>query len=590
MSDRTIPQNSTYDVATFKLLANGQDVSNRYAVLSLVVNRAVNRVPSARVVLRDGSAGDETFPASEGDDFRPGQELELAVGFDGDDQSIFQGLIVKQSLKVGKGGNSILSLDCREAVTKLTIGRHSRYFADSLDSDVIETIISNYRDLSADVEATTVTHGEIVQYYTSDWDFILSRAEMNGQIVLANGGQLTVKAPATSGEPLLTLTYGANLLEFETEMDARCQYQAVKAQAWSYADQSLVEVDASEPRVNQQGNLLGTDLAEVIGLEEWELRHSGEISEAELQVWADAQLLKSRLAKIRGRVKTKGFPGAKPDALIELGGAGSRFNGLAYVSGVRHDFSNGVWHTHLQLGLAPDWFYQTADIVERPAAGLLPGVHGLQIGVVVQLQDDPRGEDRILVRTPTIDATAEGIWARVASLDAGDGRGAFFRPEIDDEVVLGFLNDDPRHPIVLGMLNSSAKPAPLAAADDNHQKGFVTRSELKLLFDDDTQVITLETPGGNKLTISDDAQGIHLEDQNGNSLALDDSGITLTSAQDITLEATGTLTLKANQDASLEGLNVNAKAQAQFKAEGTGGAEVSTSAIAVLKGSLVQIN
>ncbi|NEP60339.1 MAG: type VI secretion system tip protein VgrG [Symploca sp. SIO2G7] len=590
MSDRTIPQNSTYDVATFKLLANGQDVTNRYGVLSLVINRVVNRIPSARVVLQDGSAGDETFPASEGDDFIPGQELELAVGFDGDNQRIFKGLIVKQSLKVGTGGNSILSLDCREAVTKLTIGRHSRYFADSLDSDAIEDIISSYSDLSPDVEATTVTHGEIVQYYTSDWDFILSRAEMNGQIVLVDGDQLRVKAPAIDGNPLIALTYGANLLEFETEMDARCQYQAVKAQAWSYGDQDLVEVEASEPTVNQQGDLSGADLAGVIGLDEWNLRHAGEISEPELQAWADAQLLKSRLAKIRGRVKTKGFPGAKPDALIELGGAGSRFNGLAYVSGVRHDFSHGVWHPHLQLGLSPDWFYQTADIMEKPAAGLLPGVHGLQIGVVVQLQDDPRGEDRILVRTPTIDTTAEGIWARLASLDAGDSRGAFFRPEIDDEVVLGFLNDDPRHPIVLGMLNSSAKPAPLVAADDNHQKGFITRSELKLIFDDETQVITLETPSGNKLTISDDTQGIQLEDQHGNTLALDDGGITLTSAQDITLEATGALTLKANQDIHLEGLNVNATAQAQFKAEGTGGAEMSTSAIAVLKGSLVQIN
>lgn len=586
----TLPSESTTDVATFKLLANGKDITYEYTVLSLVVNRSMNRVPTARVVLRDGSAAEETFAASEGTDLIPGIKLDIAVGYDGNDQSIFKGLIIKQSLKVGANGDSTLVLECKEAATKLTIGRHSRYFTDSTDSEAIETILGDYSDLAPEVTSTSVSHPEIVQYYATDWDFILSRAEMNGQIILVEDGKFKVQPPSISSSPVSTFTYGVNLLEFEAEMDARSQLKAVKAKAWSYTDQALVEADGAEPTVNVQGNLSGSDLADVIDLSEWELHHSGQVLETELQAWADAQLLKSRLAKIQARVKLKGYPEAKPDTLIELKGVGQRFNGQAYVSGIRHEMTGGTWHTHLQLGLSPQWFYQEADLIEKSAAGLLPGVNGLQIGVVVQLQDDPAGEDRILVKAPIIDPDAEGIWARVATLDAGENRGSFFRPEIDDEVVLGFLNDDPRDPIVLGMLNSSAKPAPLTASDDNHQKGFFTRSELKVTFDDDQQIITLETPGGNKITISDADKGITLADQNNNTLTLNDSGITLKSPKDITLEATGKLTLKATQDASLEGLNVNAKANAQFKAEGSAGAEVSTSAIAILKGSLVQIN
>ena len=591
MSDRIIPQDTTFGVATFTLKSDGKDVTNAYAVLSLVVDRVVNRIPTARVVLKDGSAAEETFAASESDDFIPGKELEIAVGFDGNDRSIFKGLITKQSIKVSMDGNSRLILECRDAAAKLTIGRHSRYFAESKDSEAIETIIGEYGEVSADVEATQVTHAEIVQYYATDWDFMLSRAEMNSQIVLVEDGTIKVKKPATSGSPLITLTYGANLLELEAEMEARDQYQTVTASSWNQTDQAIIQVTSSEPSINNQGNLSGKTLAGVIGLSEWELHHGGQVTEPELKAWADAQLLKSRLAKIQGRLKMDGYPEAQPDALIELGGTGSRFNGLAYVSGIRHDFSGGVWQTYMQLGLARNWFYQQApDVVAQPASGLLPGVNGLQVGIVVQLQDDPEGEDRILVKAPVIDTQAEGIWARIATLDAGENRGSFFRPEIGDEVLLGFLNDDPRDPIVLGMLNSSAKPAPLTATDDNHQKGFITRSEIKLLLDDDTKAITLETPGGNKLIISDKAKGISLEDQNGNTLTLNDSGIALNSSKDITLTATGKLTLKASQDLSLEGLNVSAKANAQFKAEGSAGAEVSTSAIAILKGSLVKIN
>jgi Rhs element Vgr protein len=590
MSDRTIPTQSTYDVPTFKLLSEGNDITNTYQVLSWVVDRVVNRVPIARVVIRDGAAAEESFSASKADDFTPGKKIEIAVGHDSKDRSVFKGLIIKQSIKVGADGNSTLTLDCKDIAVKLTIGRHSRYFTESTDSDAIETILGQYSEIAKEIGSTTVQHPEIIQYYATDWDFILSRAEMNGQILLVDSGKFKTNAPTTSGSPLITLTYGANLLEFEAEMDARSQYQAVKAKAWSYSDQALIEAEGAEPSVNIQGNLSGKTLASVIGLKEWQLSHGGNVEQPELKAWADSQMLKSRLAKIQGRVKTKGYADAKPDALVKLAGLGDRFNGLAYVSGIRHEMREGVWNTHLQLGLAPQWFYQEADIIDSPASGLLPGVNGLQIGVVVQLQDDPTGEDRILVKLPTIDPQSDGTWVRVATLDAGKQRGSYFRPEIGDEVVVGFLNDDPRDPIVLGMLNSSVKPAPLTASDDNHQKGFFTRSELKLTFDDDKKVIALETPGGNKITISDEAKGITLEDQNGNSLTLNDSGIIMKSSKDITLEATGKLILKASQDASLEGLNVSAKAQAQFKAEGSAGAEVSTSAIAVLKGSLVKIN
>jgi Rhs element Vgr protein len=590
MKDRIIPTNSTYDTPTFKLLSEDKDITYIYDLISLTVDRVVNRIPTARLVLRDGAAAAEGFAASEGEDLIPGKQLKIAVGYDGKDRTIFTGSIVKQSIKVGADGNSTLKIECKDNAIKMTIGRHSRYFIKSTDSDAIETIIGKKYGLEKDIAKTTITHPEIIQYYATDWDFILSRAEMNGQIVLAENGKLTIKAPTISGDPQLTLTYGANLLEFEAEMDARFQYQAVKTKAWSYAKQSMVEAEGKEPKVSKHGNLSGQQLAKVINLDALELAHGGLVEEQELKAWADAQMLKSRLAKIQARVKTKGYAPAQPDRLVELAGMGNRFNGLVYVSGIRHEIQQGAWDTHWQLGLSPQWFYQETEIIDRPAAGLLPGVNGLQIAVVMQLEGDPTGEDRILVKIPTIDSKATGSWARVATLDAGEKRGSFFRPDIGDEVVVGFLNDDPRDPIVLGMFNSSAKPAPLKASDQNHQKGFFTRSELKIVFDDDKKAIEIETPGGNKITISDAMKGIAIEDQHGNSLTLNQSGIEIESSKDITLSAKGKLTLKATQDTNIEGLNIQANAKAQFTAKGSAGVEVSSSGNAVLKGSIVQIN
>ena len=268
----------------------------------------------------------------------------------------------------------------------------------------------------------------------------------------------------------------------------------------------------------------------------------------ELKAWADACLLKSRLAKNCGRLKFKGFAKIKPGDVVKLEGLGKRFNGKVYVTGIRHEVVNGNWYTHAQFGLPNDWYYhQHDDVVDMPAAGLVPAISGLQIGKVVKLEKDPDGEDRIQVKLPIIDPKAKGVWARMASLDAGKERGYFFRPEIDDEVIVGFVNGDPRDPVVLGMLHSSKLPAPIQAKDVNHEKGLVTRSKMRVWFDDEKKIMTLDTPAGNKIEISEDGKSITLEDQNKNKIVMDDKGIEINSPKDIKIIAKGMITENSHQ-------------------------------------------
>ena len=367
-------------------------------------------------------------------------------------------------------------------------------------------------------------------------------------------------------------------------MDARDQFSAVMAKSWDYAKQEIVEEEATDPNLDTQGNFNIGELAGVINLESLQHQHGGTLHSPELKSWVNSRWMRSQLAKIRGRVRVEGFPEIKPGDVIQLGGLGDRFNGIAFVSGIGHYFdAKSAWYTELEIGLSPKWLTECYDdVLDKPSAGLVAAVNGLQIGKVTAIHDDPDGEDRIQVTIPIIDAGDTGIWARMASIDAGDSRGVFFRPEIDDEVVVGFLNDDPRDPVVLGTLHSSAKPAPITVAEENDEKGVITRSELKLLFDDGKNVITLETPNGNKIILSEEEGAIMMEDENRNKVTMNADGISLESAKDIILKATG--------DIVIEGINIEQKASASFKAEGSAGMEINSTATTVVKGSLVQIN
>lgn len=580
-NSRTLPTLKKSSLVTFTIVIDGDQLSKVIGVSSITVSKEVNKIPSAHIIIQDGDASKEDFEASNEAFFAPGKEIEILAGYQSEESSIFKGLIIKFSIKIKRNGASMLILECKDEAVKLTIGPKNKYFADQTDSEAIEEIIDSY-GLENEVEATSAKNKDLVQYYATDWDFILSRIEANSKVCFVNDGTINIKAPSMEGEPVLDLLYGATILDFDATIDARDQYQAVKAFSWDPANQSILEVDGTDPNLPGNGNLNPADLAAVIGLEHLNLSHTGMLAQDELQAWADSQFLRTQLAKTRGRVSFYGYAEIKPGDLILLQGLGKRMNGNVFVSGIRHEISNGTWKTDAQFGLSPEWFTQKYAINQMPASGLLPAVQGLQLGLVVQLQEDPDGEDRILVKLPIVSNEESGIWARVACLDAGNNRGSVFRPEIGDEVVLGFLNNDPRDPIILGGLNSSSMPSPISGSDDNHEKGFISRSEIKFIFNDEKKSLLLETPVGKQILLDEDGEILKLEDENGNKIIMDGDGILIESQKKIIL--------KTVDDIEIEGKNISNTAQASFKADGTAGIELTSTAIAKLKGSLVQIN
>ncbi len=560
---RTLPIPAAHREFTVKV--GGQAVGREQHLVGVYVTKAVNRVSAARLVYLDGSASAGDFPLSNAATFVPGADVEILAGGVDDPASLFQGVVVRQGLKVRDNAAAQLVVECRHKAGLLAVGAKNAFFFAQTDSDIIGSVL-DAAGLSADVEATQVTHPQQVQFRSSDWDFLLARAEANGKLVLTNDDKVAVRAPSLGGQPACTLTFGATILELDAEIDARAQYAAVKSFTWDPAQQSLLAKDAADPNIAGPGNLSSDDLAGVAALPSYELRHAS-LAEDEAQAWADAQWMKSKLSKVNGRAKCEGIATVNPGDLVALAGVGDRYNGTVFVTGVRQEFDlvQG-WKTHLQFGSADRWSAQEREVSAPRAGALLPAVSGLQIGLVAS-NEDPDGEHRVRVRLPLVDEQADGVWARVASLDAGDQRGFFFRPEIGDEVVVGFLEDDPRRAVILGMLWSSAKAAPLQGSDDNHEKEYRSRSGMRLHFNDDKKIALLETPAGDRLTLSEEDKGVKLEDQNGNTIELGPDGIKIESAKAISL-----------------------KAGTQLKLEGQAGAELSTSASCKVKGSVVQIN
>jgi Rhs element Vgr protein len=594
------PLNVKSDLTSFSILINGAPISESYLVTGIEVLHAVNKVPKATLELADGSAPDGDFSISDGEEFVPGSSIQIELGYENLNRAVFRGTITQQRLRSGMSGGSSLVVECAGKAINMTIGRKTAIFSKLSDSAVLSNLVEQ-SGLKASIAKTEQVFEEIVQYGSTDWDFVVMRAEYNGLVVIAEDGALKFEKPDPSQAAVLTVTYGVDIFDFSFDADATTQLADVKAMAWDMETQSIINAEAKVSNLNALGNFTSEALAKVAGPEPYEIGSTGPLTKKELQTWATGEMTRAMMAKIRGRLTFPGSSLVKPGAVIEIAGVGQRFSGKAYVGGVRHYIENAAWRTEVEIGLAPERFSSRLDIDATPASGLLPAVSGLQNAVVKQIHQDPAGQFRVLVQIPImINNENQTLWARFAQPYATNQAGLFFFPEIGDEVVLGFLNADPRFPIILGSLYSSEKKvAPFTPDEDNTNKAIVTKSKLKIVFDDIKKVITIYTPAKNSVVLSDQGQSISVKDQSSNEITLSPTGILIKGSKvkieaqqgvEITTVAGDIIASASAGKINNSAMNIALSAQMELSASAQAMASLEANGETTIRGGLVRIN
>jgi Rhs element Vgr protein len=591
-----MPQPSFGLPVSLKIRSDGTEIPDTARVFAVETRAEVNRIPEAVIVFGDGDVASGEFPLSDGALLKPGAAVTIAAGYGEEVEEIFKGVVTGQRMRVLGQGEPRLEIRCHAKAFKLTIGRKSAVFLDRKDSEIVSAIAAA-AGLSAETDATDYSWPEIVQHDCTDWDFLLMRAEANGLLVVVEDDGLVVRAPDLAAAAEFAVSYGEDIRRLDIEIEARGQLKAVEAAGWDEATLQRAEARAGGGDQMAWGDLAAGSLADVGGLEAFAIRSCAPLNATLLAQVARGRQLRAALARMRGRVVIDGRGSLRPGSIIEIKGVGRRFGGKPYVSGVVHRIDGGDWSTEAVLGLGDETLGERGGAGSRRAAGLQPPVGGLQIAVVAKVDEDPEGAGRIQVELPMVADQAK-VWARLASPYASDAFGLRFVPEVGDEVVLGFLNDDPNAPVVLGSLFGKKHAPPVQADAENKIKTLVTRSGLRVAFDDDRKTMVLETPAGNRATLDDEAKAVKIEDQNGNLMKLSGDGIALDSARDVkisakgkvTIDATGNVEIGPTGDLKLDGMNVQAKAQVAFSASGSAQAELKSTGQLTVKGALVMIN
>lgn len=518
-------------------------------------------MPWAEVVLLEDHQLEDQIAFRDDPAFQPGKQLEIMLrvgGNEGKDQTVFAGIITGNQLRTRRTGLE-MTIQVHDPIFQATLERRNAYFEEMDDAKILQDVLGSYPGCElAKIDGGGVNHPEMIQYNSTDWDFALARMRANGQLLAVTDGKLEILAPESLAAEV-RLTLGKDeILDMELAVDLRWAADKVQVKSWNGADKELQDTEeASRPRLSpgkwgketRPGAFPGQPL---------EMLFPAPIESEEATAYGKGRQVQDALSILRGTVTVRGGKEYRLGQVIELVKVGGNFDGPALLTGISHEANPLGWLTHLQFGMAHTPFPSPEKINAPPASGLLPAIGGLHLGIVDQYTEDEVGAHRIKVMLPGLAGKAKYQWARWLAPDAGDGRGVMFRPEKGDEVVVGFLNDDPRHPIVLGALHSSSAPPPQEPDEANTYKGIFTRSKLKIQFDDEKKTILVETPGGQQVCLDDETPQLLLKNEK-NEVVMDGDGVAISTKGKITLDAKGDIELKTTGNLSFEASQVKTK-------------------------------
>jgi phage protein D len=412
---------------------------------------------------------------------------------------------------------------------RLHQGRQTRSFLKSTDSEIAQRIAEESRLSTDQIKTTTTIHEHVVQHNQTNMAFLLDRARRLGFDLFVEGESLYFGPPPADQSQPAKLSWGRNLLSFRPRLSVVHQVDEVEVRSWDPLTKREIVAHAVEaesvPKVPGQtktnDRFLGANRVVVS-------RPLANQAEAEALAQGLRDEIGGRLIQAEG--VCLGNPGLGAGTLVEIEGLGRQFDGAYFVTASSHAFRAGeLYKTMFTIGGREP---QTlSSLLSQDRSG-----YSFDRGVVVGLvtnNKDPNGLGRIKVKYPGMDELDESPWVRLAAPMAGQQRGFYALPEINDEVLIAFEQGDIHRPYMVGMLWNGAdhppKPNHEVVSGDGrvNQRLIRSRSGHQIILDD--------TNGAEKVIIAD---------KHGNEITMADGSMSIKVKGDLAIEASGNVSIK----------------------------------------------
>jgi phage protein D/phage baseplate assembly protein gpV len=527
------------------------------------------------------------FKIVDSDAFSIGTSVEIALGRSADPTTVCKGEITAIELNVIPEHAPTLVVRGYARSHRLHRGRQSKSYQNVADSDVATTI-AQQAGLQAQTDPTSVIHDYLYQNNQTGWEFLRERATRLGYELFVDDTTMYFRKPKVDQEQTAALNMWDTLLTLQVKISSAYQAGTVIVRGWDpQAKQPIVGTAthgalAPSTGIGQSGAQIASG---AFGDSTVYVVNRPVDTGAEANALAQAVFDSLDGSFIHAEGTMLGNPSIKPGVTAPLGAVGSRLSGKYYVTSATHSIADGDYKTTFVVSGR-----QTNSLIElldqRHDNVPLPSV---VVGVVTDNTDPDKGQGRVKVKFPWLVDNDQSWWARIASPMAGSGRGFFFLPEVDDEVLVSFEHGDITRPYILGALWNGQDAPPKKNSE------VVTSSQVneRLIKTRAGHIISLNDTDGSEM--------ISIIDKTGNNLVKIESSsnkITIQADGDILIQAKGKVSVIAQDDVDVETQanatvkaqqNVDVEAMGNATVKATGNASVEATGNLNLKGAVVNL-
>ena len=440
----------------------------------------------------------------------------------------------------------------------------------------------------------------MVQYKETAWDFLCRLSATYGEWLYYDGQKL-ILGPVQGSTA--KLSYGIDLQHFSMALQVRPA--TFKMMAYNYMNNEVYDGTptniSNKAGLNELGKHTLQKSEQFYGTrpKQWHNQFLTNKKQLEDYVNTKAAMQSSNMVRFNG---SSGHPG------IQLGGTVSIKGKNVYN---QSDESMGDYsvisinhHCDGQGNYSNDFVAIPATIKMPPVSSYEEPRSETQSAVVTD-NHDPKGLGRIRVRFHWMGPGEKTPWLRITSPHGGSGKGVFFIPEIDEEVIVGFEGDSPVKPFIIGTVYHG-KATTEYSNNNNDVKAIQTRSGNKIVMNDKEGSVFVEDKDKNSIKI-DGAGNINVLSNKTIVFTCGDSKIEM--KKDGTINITGkkittngsenakmvskqaSFTADGNAgEANMAGVKANVKGQAEASLKGGAKTEVTASGNVVVKGALITLN
>ncbi len=532
---------SDRNVALYSVLVDGtelpEDVGKRVREVRILSYLRLPDMCTLSIVYQTGKEGEDQPIDSHPFDIGKSLEVKLGARDQLTTTSLFKGQLVSQELNFGAGGVELMvrGFDRSHILIR---ARKVRTFQNQTTSDIVSKVLGE-AGFSAQCDSSGDPHEFMAQDNETDWDFIWRLAERVGFEFVVQDTNAYFRKP-TADNPI-ALQWPQTLRSFSPRVTATQQAQQVTLSAFDPKAKQAIDVSASSP--NQVARI-GVERSSVAGAFDGADIHIATepvMSQSEGQGVAQALLDKLANGYIAAEGVSDGNPNIRAGTCVQVSGLGQKFSGLYRVAAATHILRGGAtYETHFANSPAHTLL---GSVGGDRASGGSPGFGAQLVVGLVTNNDDPDSMGRVRVQYPSLGPDAEGGWAPIASVSAGNARGVMMLPLVGEEVLVGFEHGDTRRPYVLGSLfNGTDLPG-----DDltqNQDGSFALLSDQKIVA---TAKDAMNLTTKQSLTVSADQnisetaqQSYTIESQQGDiSIKADMGNVTIEGTQSVTIKCGG---------------------------------------------------